>query len=293
MAKIHSNAGLSISTPIFGCMVTEDLSNVLVEQKAISSRHLNRYVVVDVYLPKNIEVPSALSLLLINDGQDLAEMPFSSLLNSLLQSNQIKPLLCVGIHAGKDRKNEYGTAGVLDYEGRGSKANAYQQFIVEELLPFIHTQYAVESFKSKAFCGFSLGGLTAIDMVWNYPDIFSAAGVFSGSLWWRSKSLEDDYNDDTDRIMHQQIRSGAYHPGLRFYFTTSSLDETADRNNNGVTDSIDDTLALIEELKAKGYNTQYDIKYINYEDGKHDIATWGKAMPEFLLWGWGGASIED
>jgi enterochelin esterase-like enzyme len=211
-------------------------------------------------------------------------MKFSNILNSLLASNQIQPLLCVGIHAG-DRKNEYGTAKVLDYEGRGARSEAYQRFVVEELLSFVHTQYAVESFQQKAFCGFSLGALSAIDTVWNHPPVFSAVGVFSGSLWWRSKSLEDGYDEDTDRILHQKIRNSKYCRGLRFYFTTGSLDETADRNQNGIIDSIDDTLALIEELKSLGYTDQ-DIRYLNFEDGRHDVATWGKAMPGFLLWGW-------
>lgn len=266
-------------------MLIEDLSDIIVEQKALASKHLKRYVIVDFYLPKNIEVPSSMSLLLINDGQDLAQMKFSNILNSLIESVQIQPLFCVGIYA-VDRKNEYGTARVLDYEGRGTKSEAYQQFILEELLPFIHTQYAVERFQQKAFCGFSLGGLSAIDTVWNHPAIFTSVGVFSGSFWWRSKSLEDEYNEDTDRIMHQKIRDGKYHPGLQFYFTTGSLDETADRNNNGIIDSIDDTLALIEELKSQGYSG-HDIHYHNYEEGRHDVATWGKAMPGFLLWGWG------
>ena len=97
--------------------------------------------------------------------------------------------------------------------------------------------------------------------------------------------MNDGYNDDTDRIMHQLIRDGKFAEGLQFYFTTGSLDETADRNNNGIIDSIDDTLALIEELKKKGY-TDNEIKYINYEDGKHDVATWARAFPAFLLWGW-------
>lgn len=267
-------------------MLIEELSNIIVEQKAIASHFLKRYVIVDFYLPKNIAIPSELSLLLINDGQNLDEMPFSKLYNELLASNHVEALLCVGIHAGKDRKNEYGTANILDFERRGAKAADYNRFILEELIPFIHSEYGIEVFREKAFAGFSLGGLSAIDMVWNYPDVFSTAGVFSGSLWWRSKSLEDDYNDDTDRIMHQQIRNGEYKPRLHFFFTTGSLDETADRNNNGIIDSIDDTLALIQELKDLGY-TDSDIKYINYRDGRHDIATWGRSMPSFLLWKWG------
>jgi iron(III)-enterobactin esterase len=271
-------------------MQTDELSEIIIEQIAIASKFLKRQVIIDCYLPKNIHSINDLSLLLVNDGQNLEEMNFSKMLNQLLKANEIAPLLCVGIHAGKDRRNEYGTANVLDYQGLGAKAKAYHQFILEELLPFIHIQYGIERFKQKAFAGFSLGGLTAIDITWNYPDIFSIAGVFSGSLWWRTKSLEDDYNNDMDRIMHQQIKNGKYHPGLRFYFTTGSLDEIADRNNNGIIDSIDDTMDLIRELKELGYNSDHEIKYINYEDGRHDVPTWGRAMPAFLLWGWGNHS---
>lgn len=268
-------------------MLIEELSNVIVEQQAIASRFLKRQVIVDFYLPKNITEPKNLSLLLINDGQNLEEFNFSTLLAQMIAANEIEPVFCVGIHAGKDRKNEYGTAKILDFAGRGAKAKAYNQFILEELLSYIHLKYGVKQFKQKAFAGFSLGGLTAIDMTWNYPDIFSIAGVFSGSLWWRKKDVGEDYNDNTDRIMHQQIRKGKYHPGLRFYFTTGSLDETADRNKNGIIDSIDDTLDLIKELNQLGYTSEYEVKYVNYEDGRHDIPTWGRAMPQFLLWGWG------
>jgi enterochelin esterase family protein len=268
-------------------MLIEDLSNLIVEQRAIASKFLKRYVIVDLYLPKNITQPGNLSLLLINDGQDLEEMKFSSMLNQLIEANEIHPLLCAGIHAGKNRRNEYGTANVLDFEGRGAKAAAYNQFILEELLPFIQSEYAIQQFQQKAFAGFSLGGLTALDMTWNHPETFAVAGVFSGSLWWRTKKLDDGYNEDTDRIMHRQVRDGTFHPGLRFYFTTGSLDEIADRNNNGIIDSIDDTLALIKELKDQGYDPDKDIRYVNYEDGRHDVATWGRAMPAFLLWGWG------
>ena len=60
-----------------------------------------------------------------------------------------------------------------------------------------------------------------------------------------------------------------------------------DRNNNGIIDSIDDTLGLIQELEKKRYKNEADIHYINYPDGKHDVKTWGRAMPAFLKWGWG------
>jgi iron(III)-enterobactin esterase len=267
-------------------MAHDDLQRVIAEQKKIRSAYLKRDVVVDFYIPANF-TPSSVSLLLINDGQDLSKMDFCSMLEGLVNSGQIHPVLCIGVHAG-DRFAEYGTTGILDFKERGKKSVAYQKFLLHELIPMVHITYRIEKFLTKAIAGFSLGGLSAIDTAWNNPDIFSIAAIFSGSLWWRSKDLEEGYNEDTDRIIHRKIKEGSFHPGLRFYITTGSLDETADRNNNGIIDSIDDALDLIEELKNIGYNTGHDIRYINYEDGKHDVASWGKAMPQFLLWGWGG-----
>jgi enterochelin esterase family protein len=256
------------------------------------STHLDRDVLIDIYLPPVSPDDKAVSLLLINDGQDLPKFHFDQLLAELYEQKAIEPVLCVGIHCSADRKMEYGTANVLDYKGRGAKARSHQQFVLNELLPYIIENFG-NDFKEKAYAGFSLGGLSAIDTVWHYPEYFSKAAVFSGSLWWRSNDLQNGYNENTDRIIHKLIREGSYKPGLKFYFTTGSLDEKMDRNNNGVIDSIDDTLGLIEELEKKGYRNGTDIRYINYEDGKHDVKTWGKAMPDFLKWGWGKSVVSS
>ena len=283
---VRFNGWLCILSNYLYYMDTEELQVLLTERKVITSAFLERDVKVDFYLPKNISNPKELSLLLINDGQDLEKMNFDLMLDGLIETGQVQPLLCVGIHASVDRKMEYGTTKILDFGGRGAKADAYEQFILEELLPLVHTDYCIESFKSTSFAGFSLGGLTAIDTVFAHPEIFTIAGVFSGSLWWRRKDINDGYDEEQDRIMHLKIREGKYNIGQKFFFSTGSLDETADRNNNGIIDSIDDTLGLIEELEKKGYDKEKDIKYINFEDGKHDVETWGRAMPLFLLWGW-------
>lgn len=267
-------------------MQLADLSCLIVERKLLYAAELRRYVTVDFYLPKFIADPASLSLLLINDGQDLPKMPFDTLLNGLMEERRIQPLLCVGVHCGPDRKMEYGTAKVLDFKGRGARAAAYDHFLREQLLPHLHSAYCIPAFRQKAIAGFSLGGLSAIDLAWTHPSLFSLAGVFSGSLWWRLRDLEDGYVEETDRIMHRQVRAGKFHKGQRFYFTTGSLDETSDRNHNGIIDSIDDTLSLIDELKEKGY-TDDDICYVNYEDGRHDVETWGRAFPHFLEWAFG------
>jgi len=262
------------------------LESVLVEQTIIKSDYLERDVIVDAYLPKNIFQPDQISLLLVNDGQDLLKMPFDEILNKQIAAGNIEPLMVIGIHCGADRKLEYGTAYSQDYKGRGSKAGLYNKFVFDELMPYIRKQYNIPNLKEKAFAGFSLGGLSALDIVWNHANEFTKVGVFSGSFWWRRRAYDDGYNDEMDRILHLQIRKGILHPWLKFFLQCGSEDEKADRNDNGVIDSIDDTLDLIHELKAKGYTDEH-ITYFEVEGGKHDVKTWGEAFPEFLKWGWG------
>ena len=118
-------------------MADEKSLGILVENAVIDSIYLEREVKVDFYLPTNVANPSEMSLLLINDGQDLPKMPFDELLDDLYSDDQIEPLFCAGIHCGPDRKNEYGTANQLDYMGRGTKARDYNKFIFSGFLPFI------------------------------------------------------------------------------------------------------------------------------------------------------------
>ena len=268
-------------------MFTSTNQHIIIEKHNIYSSFLMRHVKVDCYLPTNVAVPAAISLLLINDGQDLVTMNFKNILENLYQHNALNPLLCVGLHCSEDRKNEYATAKILDYKGRGNKAAAHTRFVLEELIPFIKKTYKVNSFKEKSFAGFSLGGLSAIDIVWNHAETFTKVGVFSGSFWWRDRAQEDPaFNEETDRIMHKQVRLGKYHPRLKFYFEVGTQDEKADRNNNGIIDAIDDTISLITELKKKGYADDA-IKYLELQDGQHNVPTWARAFPDFLKWGWG------
>lgn len=252
------------------------------ERGVIVSTHLKRKVLFDVNYSFGMKPAKPAMLVLFNDGQDLVHCGLPSMLSELNEHEIIHPLMVVGIHAGESRKQEYGVAGIPDYEGRGAKAGVYSSFILKEMLPFLHQHFHEINDIPKAFAGFSLGGLSALDIVWNHPDIFSKAGIFSGSLWWRSKSLEEDYDEDTDRIMLKQIREGNYHPGLKFFFECGTEDEKEDRNKNGIIDSIDDTLDVMDELVKKGYRYPGDIIYHEIAGGKHDVHTWKQALPLFF-----------
>ncbi len=254
----------------------------------IHSKLLGRDVAVDIFLPFHYEKAAGYyPLLILNDGQDNETIHLKSMLEALTYSKEIKDVIVVGVYAG-DRMQEYGVAGKPDFHERGSKAKNYSKFIMTELVPYLEYQYSISKDPvDHAIAGFSLGGLSALDIAWSH-DFFGKAGAFSGSFWWRKRDAKSRlYADHRDRIMHQQIRKGKFKEGMKFWFQTGTHDEQSDRNKNGVIDSIDDTLDLIVELTKKGYRPFHDIQYLEMKGGEHNLKTWTEAMPQFLKWAFG------
>ena len=252
----------------------------------IFSKALQHEFIVNILFPPMYNYTNQrFKVLYLNDGQDLQQLQLRETLSRLYAENIIEPIFIVAINT-VERMQEYGIASRPDYLERGALASGYSKFITTELMPFINYNYpTLTGADHTAFAGFSLGALSALDIVWNNPDHFGRAGVFSGSLWWRKKDLENGYKD-SDRIMHDKIRRSKKREGIKFWFQTGTHDETHDRNNNGVIDSIDDTLDLIHELKKKGYGDE-DIVYREIQYGTHDFNTWSAVMPDFLTWAFG------
>lgn len=204
-------------------------------------------------------------------------------LDEHFRAGTLVPTIVVGIHAG-DRLREYGTAGQLDYKGRGDLALNHEHFVLEELIPFLEGRFNVRKTAAhRAIAGFSLGGLNAFDLAWRNPNEFGIAGVFSGALWWRHKAFRKKA-PDADRIVHDYVRKAKKVPNVRCWFMAGTADETEDRNNNGIIDAIDDTLQLMALLSEKGQIEGKDFTYVEVEGGTHDPETWGKVVMDFLQW---------
>lgn len=256
----------------------------LIKTLNISSSTLQRKVRIDIFLPPDNthRKNDPYRLLLLNDGQDWAKLRLPEVLSAYYH-RKMPPLVVAAIYAGS-RIQEYGIAAEADYQQRGSKAGAYSLFITTELLPYLQRHYPIERNTTyTAVAGCSLGGLSAFDIAWQFPELFGAVGVFSGSFWWRSKALNSDYTDN-DRIIHRLISQDIKREGLRVWLQTGTHDEIADRNQNGIIDSIDDTLDLLAILQNKGYKIGKDLRYVQIDTGQHNQDTWAIALPDFLKW---------
>lgn len=260
------------------------ISEIIKTEYVLESNNLGRSVAFDIFIPGNLLGNEELNLLLLNDGQDAEALMMEQTLADLYFKGKTAAVVVVAIKASKDRINEYGVANHPDFLGRGAKAAKYNQFILSELLPFLSDLIEFPITGKRAFAGFSLGGLSAFDISWNNDRVFDLVGVMSGSFWWRKKDLKSDYNDDTDRIMHEVIRLTSTKPELKFWLMTGTDDEVADRNKNFIIDSIDDTVDIIKELLKKGYNRPEDISYYEMVGGEHNVQTWARALSAFLIW---------
>ena len=256
-------------------------------REVLPSAHLGRDVELSILLPPGPPGTSPLPVLYLNDGQDLERLRLQATLDALYAGGELRPFVLVAPHANEQRVQEYGTAAYPDFNGRGSRAGAYTEFVINELLPFAQTRYHASPDPALAvMAGFSLGGLSAVDMVWHHPEAFARAGAFSGSFWWRQRAVGAGYTP-ADRIMHGLVRARRAHPSHGFWLQSGTLDERGDRNENGVIDSIEDCLDLIQYLITSGLDPQRALRYVQVEGGHHHPDTWGRVMPDFLRWAFG------
>lgn len=263
------------------CPHCPDEKNIMIKKETIASRYLNRRVTIDLYVYKGSPLStSGYRWLIFNDGQDLDRMRFDTIPGNSRNGISKQNILVAGVYP-QERLNEYGTSSSADYMGRGRDASLYAQFIAYELIPYLRSRYPLEG--RAGIAGFSLGGLSAFDIALREPLLFDKVGVFSGSFWWRSEAFMP-MEPDANRIVIEYLKG--YKPGSmsqKFWFQTGERDEESDRNNNGIIDSIDDTLDVIAGLEKAGIAPAC-IRYVEVRGGSHSVETWAAIMPEFLRW---------
>lgn len=256
------------------------------------SQYLGNKRPIHIFLPpgyrnlaaRSSQVPRAYKVLYLNDGQDAEQLKLRETLARLIRRGRIEPIIAVAIPTNENRLQEYGTAITANAQGYGSRATEYANFLTEELMPIIEHGFPVKTGPANtAIMGISLGGLSAFDIAWNHPHLFGTVGVFSGSFWWRAGEDALDINPD-HLISHEIVRRSPYRPHFRAWFEAATRDETGDRDNNGVIDAIQDTLELIDELEALGYQRGKDVAYVQVEGGRHNYHTWSYILPQFLEW---------
>jgi hypothetical protein len=112
---------------------------------------------------------------------------------STVNGNDILPeMIVVGI-TNNDRTRDLTPTHVGEVFGDStfSKTSGggknFMKFIEKELIPHIEKNYPASNYRT--FVGHSLGGLTVIDALVDYPELFSNYVAIDPSLWWDNQEL--------------------------------------------------------------------------------------------------------
>ena len=265
-------------------------------------------VKVAIHLPPGYDPASATTypVLYLNDGQDAAAVELEPTLAKLYAGDAMEKIIVVAIGMLPDRM---GTYGLSDRVGRrsitgdsrfgpiGSRAHDYSEWVAGVLVPYIDSHYRTRRGpEARSVLGWSLGGLNAFNLGWEYPDVFARVGAFSPSFWL-SSDRADASSVQRTRLAQGRVEVGPKRAGSRFWFAVGSAEETDDRDGDGVIDAVDDTRNLACALVRLGYsaNLEYALRPSREEevafqllpDGQHNQASWARMLPLFLQWAYG------
>ena len=143
-------------------------------------------IFVEVYVPSDYDSTQKYPIIYLNDGDLFAEI-YAQL--TILDSD---PFIMVGLSDDRSRQDRflpYYDPGIADNLGQYTpSASEYSKSIVEEVIPFIESQYNIQANK-RAIFGISFGGLHATWIAIQHPGVFSFVGALSPSYWVRGRAI--------------------------------------------------------------------------------------------------------
>ena len=261
-----------------------------------------------IHLPPGYDPAAAVDypVLYLNDGQDAAAVQLEPTLATLYAGGAIEKIIVVAIDMLPDRMGTYGLSdrvgrrsitGDSRFDPIGSRAYGYSEWVAGDLVPYIDTHYRTRRTpEARGVLGWSLGGLNAFNLGWEYPDVFARVGAFSPSFWL-SSDRADAASVQRTRLAQGRVEAGPKRAGSRFWFAVGAAEETDDRDGDGVIDAVDDTLDLARGLARLGYSANLDdalrpsreaeVVFELLPEGQHNQATWARTLPLFLRWAYG------
>jgi predicted alpha/beta superfamily hydrolase len=229
-----------------------------------------------VYLPPGYDPERAYPVLYMQDGQKLfgcsalrrngevsCTWRVDEAADTAIAGQESEQLLIVGVAASEQRRMPEYTPTV-DWKMGGGEADKYGRLLVEELLPFVASQYRVKpGAANTGLGGSSLGGLAGLYLGLKYPDVFGKLAVLSPSVWWNHRAILALVGEASQRL--------ASRPRIW-------LDVGEGEGERAVAD----TDLLDARLRANGWRAGSDLKYLRVPGGTHDEGSWSRRVRPML-----------
>jgi len=227
--------------------------------------------IVTIYLPPGYgqrDYP----VLYMQDGQNLFEperafVPgqhwrLAEAADAAIDARTAWPMIIVGVdHPGPARIDEYTPTRDPNFKA-GGKADAYGRMLLDELKPRIDARYRTIA-GDTAIGGSSLGGLVALHLGLQHPDVFRAVAAMSPSIWWGDRVI----------LREVDVFSG---PRPRLWLDVGGREGA---------EALRDARALRDRLRTHGWNDR-NLRYFEDRRGDHSERAWARRarmMLEFLF----------
>lgn len=231
---------------------------------------------ISVYLPPDYhrDTEKRFPVLYLHDGQNLFD-PQTSFAGTawrvdqtaqrLIAQKKIPPLLIVGVdNTGEHRIDEYTPTRA---RGRGGKAEAYGQMLIEELKPFIDAHYRTRPEREcTGLGGSSLGGLVSLHLGLQRHDVFSRLAVLSPSLWWGNGALLREVEALPRRLPLRIWLDIGGREGQPYKAHTRRLQD----------------LLLQKGWQKHRQTRRADLRYWEAPQARHDEVSWGARFDKVL-----------
>lgn len=190
-------------------------------------------------------------VLYVHDGQNVftPEESFSGnswdlhiTAKELMSSGKIQDIIIVAIdNAKEDRLSEYAYAdGTYLGEKVNAKGDKYASFLIEELKPYIDTNFrTLSDFENTAIMGSSMGGLVSLHIGISNPGIFGKIAAMSPSFWWGDAFTLDvlDALDPKDLPMLMWVDMGD-NEGFMMEYCDKAVSIICERADDNMTDIV-------------------------------------------------------
>jgi predicted alpha/beta superfamily hydrolase len=246
----------------------DEIVGIVKYHRGFSSTLLNNQRDIVVWLPKGYnsrkKKDMRYAVLYMHDGQNILDPKTAyagkdwradETITKLIRKRKIKDIIVVGIYNTPDRLDEYCWS---------EKGQLYLRFIVEELKPFIDSNYrTLADRENTAIIGSSMGGLISFYAGWFYPEVFSKAGCMSSSFYYHNDhalKLVEDYNGPKKNV--------------KFYI---------DHGEDGLVRGQ----KMFCLLTQKGYLLGQDIDYYYAPGAEHNEKEWAARLERPLIFFFG------
>ena len=243
-------------------------ANAIVLDHSLAIPKLDRIRQIRIYLPPGYyESNRSYPVLYMQDGQNLfddatsyaGEWGIDESLNTLSAEAGLK-LIVVGIDNGQDKRiNELSPWENKKY-GK-AEGEEFVDFMVHQLKPFMDTNFrTLPDRKNTALMGSSLGGLISHYAIFQYPEVFGKAAIFSPSYWYADKVFAFTQSHPLPRntqifMLVGEKEEGMVDPAKRMY-----------------------QLILDQGQKKK------NLKLVSDPEGEHNERFWRKQFTPAMEW---------